>query len=228
MSLKYYPLTRIIPNKYTRGTEFLLPNGTSYTGRYYLTYDNKAYTGINPTLGTNELLTPVQDKLAVSTGTTLNSSNVLVNNSTQVYTAASTATGQTSIDTALVELTSYYPVPLDSDYARGYFTRYFAKNVTGPQYIIEISKLDWTKIRNGNVDTKILGYESIDMLWQLTGPLNDTRISQYQIQGGVYDTNKRVTEAKQKVFRGIVEFIGGNYTQFARITPVLVATSGSI
>ena len=228
MALKYYPLTRIIPNKYTRGAEFLLPNGTSYTGRYYLTYDNKAYTGINPTLGTNELLTPVQDKLAVNTGTTLNSNNVLVSNSTQAYTAASTATNQISTDTALTELTPYYPIPLDSDYARGYFTRYFAKNVTGPQYVIEISKLDWTKIQNGNVDTHILGYESIDMLWQLTGPLNDKRISQYQIQGGVYDTNKRVTESKAKGFVGLIAFIGGDYTKFAKITPGLVANSGSI
>jgi hypothetical protein len=57
------------------------------------------------------------------------------------------------------------------------------------------------------------------MLWQLTGPLNDTRISQYQIKGGVFNTNKRVTEAKQKSFRGIIEFIGGDYIKFARITP---------
>jgi hypothetical protein len=66
------------------------------------------------------------------------------------------------------------------------------------------------------------------MLWQLTGPLNDTRISQYQIQGGVFDTNKRVTEAKQKGFNGIIDFIGGDYTKFAKITSGSVANSGSI
>ena len=58
--LKYYPLTRIIPNKYTRGNEFLLPNGTPYTGRYYLTYDNKAFSGATPVVGQNELLTPIE------------------------------------------------------------------------------------------------------------------------------------------------------------------------
>jgi nitric oxide reductase activation protein len=41
----------------------------------------------------------------------------------------------------------------------------------------------------------------------------------YRGDYGVYDTNKRVTEAKQKTFRGIVEFIGGDYVKFARITP---------
>jgi hypothetical protein len=228
MSLKYYPLTRIIPNKYTRGGEFLLPNGQPYTGRYYITYDNVAYAGINPALGSNEVLTPVQSKVAANTGTSLNSNNVLVSNTTQAYTAAKSTTSQVSTNTQLVELTPYYPVPLDSDYARGYFTRYFAKNVSGPGYVIEISKLDWTKIQNGNVDINVLGYETTDMLWQLTGPLNDTRISQYQIQGGVYDTNKRVTEAKAKGFVGLIAFIGGDYTKYARITPGSVATSGSI
>ena len=66
------------------------------------------------------------------------------------------------------------------------------------------------------------------MLWQLTGPMYDTRKSQYQIVGGVYTTNKRVTEAKQVGFRGITEFIGGDYTKFAKITDMTVATSGSI
>ena len=65
------------------------------------------------------------------------------------------------------------------------------------------------------------------MLWQLTGPLHDTRVSQYQVQGGVYDTNKRVTEAKQVGFRGIIEFIGGDYVKFAQITSGSVAISGN-
>ena len=219
MALRYFPLTRIITNKYTRGNEFLLPDGTPYDGKYYLTYDNNAYTGINPTLGTNILLTPVQNAIANNTGTTLNSNNVLVSNAAQAYTAASTATNQISTNNTLTELVPYFPFPLDSDYSRGYFTRYFAKNVTGPQYVIEISKLDWTKIKNGNVDTKILGYETTNILWQLTGPLKDTRISQYQIQGGVYDTNKRVTEAGAVGFVGLVAFIGGEYTKYAKITP---------
>lgn len=219
MPLKYYPLTRIVTNKYTRGGEFLLPNGTPYTGRYYITYDNKAYSGINPVLGSNQLLTPVQNRLALNSGTVLNAGTVNPVNPTQAYTAAKSNTSQVSFNNKLTELTPYYPTPTDEDYARGYFTRYFAKNVSGPGFVFEISKLDWTKIQNGDIDNTILGYETVDMFWQLTGPLNDKRVSQYQIVGGVADTNKRVTESKQKVFNGIFEFIGGNYTQFARITP---------
>jgi hypothetical protein len=56
------------------------------------------------------------------------------------------------------------------------------------------------------------------LLWQLTGPLNDTRVSQYQIKGGIINTNRRVTEQKALSFRGLVEFIGGDYVKFAKPT----------
>lgn len=219
MALRYYPLTRVITNRYTRGGEFLLPNGSSYSGRYYVTFDNKFYTGINPVLGTNIPLTPVQNRLALNSGTSLSTSNVNTTNLTQEYTAARSNLNQVNFNNKLTELVPYYPLPTDEDYTRGYFTRYFAKNVSGTGFVFEISKLDWTKIQNGDLGDTVLGYQTMDMFWQLTGPLKDQRVSQYRIIGGVFDTNKRVTESKQKLFNGIVEFIGGDYTKFAKITP---------
>ena len=208
-NLRYYPLTRIRTNLYTRGNEFVNSKGVRYAGRYYSTYNGKFYTGINPTLGQNDPLTPIAE--------VPQQSNRGVNSpSNKAYT---TATNNGNADAELVELTNYYPIPLDSDYTRGYFTRYFAKNVSGPNFIIEISKLDWTKIQNGNVAPNTLGYQTMDMLWQLTGPLNDKRISQYQIQGGIIETNTRVTEAKNKGFNGIVAYIGGEYTKYSKPTP---------
>jgi hypothetical protein len=216
MPLKYFPLTRIKTNLYTRGNEFVTPDGKSYDGRYYETYNNKAFTGIDPVLGQS---VPLFRKTAPRGNSQIGGANSAFANDYVALNLIKQATDSPSIDAQLTSLAPYYPVPLDSDYARGYFTRYFAKNVSGPGYVIEISQLDWTKIQNGNISNTVLGYETMDMLWQLTGPLNDTRISQYQIQGGVFSTNKRVTEAKQKSFRGIIEFIGGDYTKFARITP---------
>ena len=218
--IKYYPLTRIKTNLYTRGNEFTAPDGKTYAGRYYLTYDNKAFAGINPVLGTNQELTAVS--------LTDSKTNTIISNA---YTAASTQKTQNKTEPSNVtlgELNSYYPVPVASDYARGYFTRYFAKTVSGAQYVVEISQMDYSQLQNKNVSPTILGYESTSMLWQLTGPLHDTRVSQYQIQGGVFDTNKRVTEAKQVGFRGIVEFIGGDYIKFAQITSGSVAITGSM
>lgn len=216
MPLKYFPLTRIRTNLYTRGNEYITPNGKLYSGRYYITYDNKAYTGISPVLGNSELLTSIT---AAKGNTQVAGANSGFARDFAAVSLAKNGGTSISIDAQLTALQPYYPVPLDSDYVRGYFTRYFAKNVSGPGYVVEISQLDWSKIQEGNVSDTVLGYEITDMLWQLTGPLNDKRISQYQIQGGVYSTNKRVTEAKQVGFRGIVEYIGGDYTKYARITP---------
>lgn len=223
MALKYYPLAGIQQNKYTRGGEFTLPNGAPYSGRYYVTYDGKAFTGINPVLGSNQVLIPVvqatpKEGSAAIPGTPLPDGQV--ESVVAPYARARIQSGFGENSTRLTELRPYYPTPSDSDYARGYFTRYFAKIVSGPGYIFEISRTDWTMIQNGDILAEnILGYESIDMLWQLTGPLKDTRVSQYQIKGGVFDTNKRVTESKNKVFNGLLDYIGGDYTKFARITP---------
>ena len=227
MALKYYPLSRIIPNKYTRGNEFTLSDGSSYSGKYYITYNNKFFTGINPVLSTGKELFRIRDAKVVDTFT---SSIPNPFNRSKINTTANqifdTATGQ--FTGPLTEISPYFPIPLPSDYARGYFTRYFAKNIVGPGFVLEVSKEDWSQIQNGGVDRGVLAYETMDMLWQLTGPMYDTRKSQYQIVGGVYTTNKRVTEAKQVGFRGITEFIGEDYTKFAKITDMTVATSGSI
>lgn len=227
MALKYYPLSRVATNKYTRGNEFVLPNGTPYAGKYYATYNNKFFTGATPALGTNEELIPVSvfNARSRTNNTLINSANGInvVPSSSAAY---DQSTGQ--LPGTLTELNPYVPVPLSSDYQRGYFTRYFAKKVSGAGYIIEISQQDWSQIGDGELNKGLLSYEITDMLWQLTGPMYNTRISQYQIQGGVYDTNKRVTEAKQQSFRGIVEYIGGNYTKFAKITDGSVAISGSM
>ena len=209
--IKYYPSTRIKTNLYTRGNEFILPNGKSYSGRYYLTYDGKAFTGPNPTAGTNIPLTKAVEEEILPRFPAPRPGTVPVETFVQGATIATS--------TELGQLTPYYPVPLESDYAKGYFTRYFAKQLTGPGYIIEISQADWSNLENALTEQTILAYEVTSMLWQLTGPLNNQRISQYQIKGGVFDTNKRVTEAKDLTFQGIVSYIGGEYTKFARITP---------
>lgn len=215
--LRYYPLSRIVTNKYTRGGEFVLSNGKPYSGRYYTTYTGDSFTGSNPILGASEPLIPTSLEREQRR---FRSDFITGNYTTNPSVAYEASKGIPEIeDTGLQELKPYYPAPSESDYQRGYFTRYFAKNISGPGYIFEISKGTWSMIQNGEIPDNVLGYETADILWQLTGPKNNTRISQYQVQGGVYDTNKRVTEAEEKTFRGIIAFIGGDYTKFARITP---------
>ena len=212
MPLKYFPLTRIKKDLYTRGNQFITPDGKFYVGKYYKTFDDKAYVGANPVVGTNVELREVKldiEHQNIGRTPTLE---------TETYTVVAENPRVVS-DGLLEELVPYYPIPIPSDYQQGYFLRYFAKNVTGPQYVVEISQIDYSLLEQNRIAPNILSYQYVSMLWQLTGPLRDKRVSQYQIIGGVFDTNKRVTENTQKGFRGIEEFIGGDYTKFAKITP---------
>lgn len=217
MSIKYYPLTRIKTDLYTRGTTYKLPNGQPYEGRYYLTYEGKAYTGANPAVGTNEELIRMERSLLDNGKIATNESNSYnvgkFKNTLNAVDLTKTLESQ-----QLQELEPYYPTVLESDYQIGYFTRYFAKKITGPGYIFEISKAQYANIQNNANPQDFLVYESTSILWQLTGPLRNTRVSQYQIKGGIIDTNQRVTEQKALTFRGLVEYIGGDYTKFARPT----------
>ena len=216
--IKYYPQTWIKTDLYTRGNAYKLPNGTPYTGRYYLLYDGTAYTGANPVVGTNEQLIPIDSRSATLTNSTASpSTQYAVTTFNRSFSNKNNNTTLSNLE--LEELVPYYPTPVESDYQLGYFTRYFAKNTTGPGYILEISQNDYANVTNGAYNSTSLLYEVTTLLWQLTGPLNDKRLSQYQIQGGVFNTNKRVTEAKAVGFRGLVDYIGGDYTKFARITP---------
>jgi hypothetical protein len=216
MPIRYYPQNRIITNLYTRG-QFSTPDGKVYTGRYYKTYDGQAFTGATPILGKNQPLRPIVQGDPQHAGGREYGGGVYGSLRDIGRTITLNEEGE-DIRGVLTELKPFYPRPTEDDYARGYFTRYFAKEVTGPRTIFEISQPDWTKIQNGDIDPESLGYETAEILWQLTGPLNNKRISQYQIQGGVYDTNKRVTEGEARTFLGLVEYIGGDYTKFARIT----------
>ena len=216
--IKYYPQTRIKTDLYTRGNAYKLPNGTAYTGRYYLLYDGTAYTGANPVVGTNQQLTPINSRSSTLTNSTASPSTQY--EVTTFKNSFSNKNNNTTLsDLELKELVPFYPTPVESDYQLGYFTRYFAKNVTGPGYILEISQNDYANVTDGVYNSTSLLYEVTTLLWQLTGPLNNRRLSQYQIQGGVFDTNKRVTEAKTVSFKGLVDYIGGDYIKFARITP---------
>ena len=218
MPIKYYPSNRIKTDLYTRGEDYVLPDGTAYRGAFYITYTGRAYAGANPVIGTNEELTRVtfdKEELYSNFGGEINASNQRYS----LIQSKQVSPGQVELNSGVLqELLPYYPFPLEEDYQRGYFTRFFAKTVSGPGYIIEISQQDFAYLSNGFISPTTLGYEFTKMLWQLTGPLNDQRVSQYQIKGGVLTTNKRVTEAKDITFRGLVAFIGGDYTKFARIS----------
>lgn len=214
-TIRYYPLSRMTTNQQSNG-EFVDANGDPYVGPYYQIYTGQIFTGANPYIGANDPLFEPPFANQHTPTDVLNYRQGLSNN--QVNADRTGKVLQPVGTSKLKEVVPYTPVPVESDYARGYFKRYFAKRIADRGYIMEVSEEDWTTVANDR-DQRYTDYEVADMIWQLRGPRHDTRVSQYQVKGGVLDTNKRITETKAKSFVGLIEFIGGNYTQFARITP---------
>lgn len=213
MPVRYYPPSKIIPNLSTSGGELVDQKGKPYTGKYYLTFDGKYFSGAYPELGKNE---PLRRAQIVDVET--------IDPRGEVSIEYDVVRGNESVSVAVNKTkgvpTSYYPQPVESDYRKGYVTRYFTKKVNENGFVTEISQEEYNKIVNGQVlDYDISMYQVTKILWKLTGPLKSQRKSQYNIIPGIIDTNKRLTEAAAKTFVGIVDFIGGEYDKFARPTP---------
>jgi hypothetical protein len=208
--IRYYPSTKIKTNQKALLGEFTL-NGVVYSGSYYSTYDGRFFTGPDPVLGTNEELIPVlrNSNMEFTVNTTSNAPNVVLQ-SLDVKLNTNTKT--------LTQPVSHQPVTLDSDYSRGYFTRYFVKRTNQRGYVMEISETEFESIRNGTATYDISFYQTVSLIWKLTGPLRSKRISQYQTREGIVDTNQRIVESLNKSFPGLKEFIGEDYAKFSRPT----------
>jgi len=214
MAIRYYPASKIKKGKTTDGSEFLL-DGKPYKGKYYQTYDNRYFTGINPLEGKNKELTRNKTYLDA----------VYLNTTSLSHNFKKQFSNQTNLTLPLPgepnfkgEPTSYFPIAIDSDYERGYIIRYFTKKVNNPGYVKEISQIEYASIKNGTVPYDVSMWQILEIFWKLTGPLDQKRISQYDIRAGIVDTNKRLVENANKTFLGITDFIAGDYTKFARPT----------
>lgn len=214
MALRYYPLSKIKANQQTNGNDYYL-NGRPYVGKYYTTYDGKAFTGANPVVGTNKKLDKISDAPK-----TYNSEVLKLPNSAQSRLAENTKTNipiQTNVQLK-GEPTPYHLKLIEDDYKKGYIIRYFTKKVNSPGYVIEISPFEYAMIKNGTTPYDVSFWQILEIFWKLTGPLNQKRISEYNIRAGIIDTNKRLVENANKTFLGIKEFIAEDYSKFSRPT----------
>lgn len=204
--IKYYPSSRVKTNLNTNGTEFFL-NGIPYSGKYYLTFDGNAYSGANPIFGKNEPLQKISDAVTPSVNSNAASRSVMSSLNKKIKSPKKN-------DSPV----PYYPIPVDQDYKRGYITRYFLKRVNDKGYVTEISSVEYADINNGSAKYDVSLYQTIEIMWKLTGPLHKVRISQYDTRAGIVDTNERLVLEAEKTFVGIKDFIGGEYDKFAKPT----------
>ena len=210
--MRYYPLNRIKTNQKTTGDRFLL-NGVPYRGTYYETYDGKYFTGPTPTQGPSEELTSIIEQSVQNIKRLKNTTNFPDNNSTlsQEYNLSRT----TSVELYQTPQ-PFYPQPTETDYARKSITRYFVKKRDRAGYIIEVNKQTHDSLKNTDSVYDYITYEAISTLWQIAGPLYDDRTNRQYKVAGIIDTNKRLIEAKEPGFPGLIAYIGGDYAKYAK------------
>lgn len=210
--IKYYPKNRITTDLYTKGNEFSL-NGKPYIGAYYKTFNGKIYAGRNPVVGSSQELQSINNTVSLNSINT-NKSTIVLSKETEKYTQ-----NANNINLQSFEIPpQHYPQPTENDYSRGYFMRYFAKKRNQIGYLIEISKETYLSLLNKDSIYDYVTYEVVDIFWQLTGPLRDTRENRQYKVAGIIDTNKRLVETTDKNFRGLIEYIGNQYDKYSRPT----------
>lgn len=200
--MKYYPLSRVVTGSKSIG-EYTL-NGVPYTGPYYKTFDGKFYTGVDPVTGDSKPLiySPVLNQ------------NPPTYLGDEVY--AQLKGGNTDLG-SFVKINPYYPKPTQVDYDRSFFFRYFAKKRNETGNLIEIRKEVHDSLQLLGSPYNYELYHSVQVYWQLTGPLKDTVDSTNGARtAGIEDTNKRLVEMKEENFKGLITYIGGNYSKFAK------------
>jgi hypothetical protein len=208
--LRYYPSFRVKTDLITNGSQLKTANGP-YRGKYYMGYDGRKFTGANPTIGPGEELFEISNEIISEISNFTNLPRNIV----------SAIENSKAIDLKKVSAlkgapTPYFPIPTESDYVKGYILRSFIKKVNDLGFITEISPTEYANFQNGTVDYDVSYYLTYQIRWKLTGPLNSKRVGQYDVRAGIIDTNKRLVETANNTFIGIKEFIGENYSKFAR------------
>ena len=100
----------------------------------------------------------------------------------------------------------HYLEPTEKDYRKGFIERYFIK-VKANNSIKEVT-------RTAYVSTNAPFLQKAKILWNLTGPVDDTKIGSY-IKEGAATKNKKVVEAAEQQMQGISQYIT-NYGEYVK------------
>lgn len=174
----YYPLSKIISNLYTSGKE-LYNKATKQDYRgYYFSTFDGKYFS-------GKSSSPISEELAR-------------------YSISKKATE----DKKATLIGHYHPIPTDSDYNKGYITRYFVKRVNGDMSTVrEISREDHENISKDPL------YNSVSLTWVIKGNLSPSYIGNQIVLSGVLNINDATIKKAEEVVPGI-SFILINLSQF--------------
>jgi hypothetical protein len=176
--MPYYPLNKITTNLFTSGDEYVLSTtNKSYKGYYCSTYDGKYYTNKTVTPDSIELI-----KISSTKNPTLSLATMAYDNLIPL---------KTNTPVTPVQYTS---VPTQQDYKNGYYYRYFSKRVNGDlSTITEIGKDNYDALASNPL------YNTVQIQWMLTGPLEDQHMSGMLVLGVINRNLKSINQASRQM-----------------------------
>jgi len=197
---KYYPKTNIITGLYTKGKEWMYEiNQLEYIGAYFKTVDGDVYTGPTPSDNQAELIPYIDNTSAGISPSKISLYDILPK--------------KTDIKDMIHPL-STYPFPIEDDYKKGFFIRYFVQKINDPtDPIREVTQKEFGRV-TGNLQAFYFG---VELKWKINGPKYDKLK-----QPGIVDTNKRTLFRKEGEMPGIIKRLPNllEHSQFTEIVNI--------
>jgi len=110
-----------------------------------------------------------------------------------------------------IAVSAYIPEPKDTDYTKGYITRYFtqkANDLNSPIY--EVSQAEYTRLSSSIV------YVTTQLRWRITGPKESTYDSNGKlIDKGIMESNRISTKLASVVIKNLNLYLPNTF-QFRR------------
>ena len=194
----YIPKSKIQSNLFTNGGEYLL-NGVDYTGRYYLLYNGKAYTGIDQYDGTPQLLVKYTPQ------NSLTANDRVTDDLVSPFERASSTEDYSSITPTVAPLVQaplqYFSNPSPNEILIGEMIRYFLKRFNDQRFV-EVNLETYNGINNKDKKYAWELWIPFEVPWVIKGSEEEVVKSNKQI---VY-----YTEQRYKV-RGLAKFLKNNF-----------------
>lgn len=208
----YYPKSQITTNLYTNGGELILiSDETEYTGYYFLTSDNRYFSGKNPNDKPNFEL-----KLNISGDQDLEDAEFEIldsyNEETNMYLLPNAYLQNTKLE--LPPLAPSLPIqisslPTEKNYEIGEYQRYFLQKNNSADYI-EIDNKQYQKYKNKSLTVLFRLYYPFEFPWLVSG-----------------DRNTVANVNQKTIFRlannlnliGFKSYFQDNYTQYFKYQP---------
>lgn len=203
----YIPKGKLDPKVYyTDGGEYYYSTTrTEYVGYYHKDLSGGVWTEKEHTKNSIKLLSgTTQQEIP-------NNINIYNSNSSKYYNISEKQNKPTPT-TANIPTENGMP-PTQEDYQKGFFTRYILeyKQSTKPKYI-EVNKTTYFQIQESE-NSKY--YNSVEVLWKISGPLYDKKQNNILVKGGIIDSNKRSIQQAEQTIKGISNYLN-DLTLYAR------------